>query len=60
MSCDFIYQKLLIRQQYIFDIQTSVNIESDFLAMNFLKIMGGPGEIGLLSINFLRVETIDA
>ena len=40
--------------------QTSVNRQNDFLALQFLTIMGGPGDIGLLSVNISGVYTIYA
>ena len=39
--------------------KTSVNRRSDFLALHFLTIMGGPGDIGLLSTNISGVDTIE-
>ena len=39
--------------------KTSVNIWSDFLALIFLKIIGGPDDIGLLSENLSVVDTSD-
>ena len=39
--------------------KTSVNIWSDFLALIFLKIIRGPDDIGLLSVNLSGVDTSD-
>ena len=36
----------------------SVNLRSDFLVLVFLKITNGPGDIGLLSVTPLGVDTI--
>ena len=38
--------------------KTSVNRWSGFLAMHYLTVMGGPGDIGMLSVNPSVVETI--
>ena len=40
--------------------KTSVNRRSDFLALHFLTIMEGPGDIGLLSVNQSEVDNTDA
>ena len=47
-------------RKYFFTSKTSVNRRSDFLALHFLTIMGGPGNTGLLSVNISGAETIGA
>ena len=40
--------------------KTSVNRQSNLIVLHFLTIMGGLGNIGLLSVNLSVVDTMDA
>ena len=43
-----------------FTSKNSVNRRSGFIALHFLEIMVGIGDIGLLSVNLSLMETIDS
>ena len=61
-DCLMLWFSSTYRQTSVFFLTSkiSVNRQSGFLALHFLTIIGGPGDIGLLYINLSELETIDA